>query len=66
VLFVDISEVKIEICDRGLTCIADGFDIFDDRRTGEMQVTQLSFTNSEGSTNQSMLFPEPATNKGRH
>ena len=44
VLFVDVSEIKVKIRHRGLTGIAHGFHIFDDRRTGERQATQLSFT----------------------
>jgi hypothetical protein len=65
VLFVDVSEIEVKICDPGLTGIAHGFHIFDDCRTGERQATQLSSTKTvKGSTNQSMLLPEPATNKG--
>jgi hypothetical protein len=32
-LFVNVSEVEIEICHQGLTGIAHGFHIFDDCRT---------------------------------
>jgi hypothetical protein len=43
-LFVDVSEIEIEVCHRGLTGIAHGFHILDDCRTGERQTTQLSLT----------------------
>jgi hypothetical protein len=42
VLFVDVSEIEIKVCNRCLTGIAHGFHIFDDRRTRVRQATQLS------------------------
>jgi hypothetical protein len=44
VLLVDVSEVEIKVCDRGLTGIAHRFHIFNDCRTGERQATQLLLT----------------------
>jgi hypothetical protein len=44
VLFVDVSEIKVEISHRGLAGIAYGFDILDDCGTGKRQATQLSST----------------------
>jgi hypothetical protein len=67
VLFVDISEIKVEISHRRLASIAHGFDILDDCGTGKRQATQLSLTKkSKWSTNQSMLLPEPAANEYRY
>ena len=65
-LFVDVSEVKIKISHRGLTGIAHGFHIFDNRRTVETSDSIIVDKQREDSTNQSILFPEPATNKGCH
>ena len=64
VLFVDVPEIEVKIRDRGLTGITQGFHIFDDCRTGKDQrLNYLEKKNSEGTANQSMLLPEPATNK---
>ena len=66
-LFVDVPKIEIEISHRGLAGIAHGFDILDDRGTAKRQSTQLSLTKKgKCSANQSMLLPEPATNKDRY
>jgi len=41
VLFVDVPEIEVKIRDRGLTGIAHGFHILDDRRTGEKGLDYL-------------------------
>jgi hypothetical protein len=64
VLFVDVPKVEIEICHRGLTGIAHGFDILDDCGAGKCQTTSVIFDGeSNCSTNQRMVLPEPATQK---
>jgi hypothetical protein len=64
VLFVDIPKVKIEICHRGLTGIAHGFDILNDCRARKRQTTSVIFDGeSKYSTNQRMVLPEPALQK---
>jgi len=66
VLFVDVPKIKVEVSHRGLTGIAHSFDILDDCGTEKRQATQLSLTKGNCSTNQSILLPEPATNKDRY
>ena len=64
-LFVDVPKIEVEICHRGLACITHGFDILNDCGTGKRQANQLSLMKiSKLSTNQSILLPEPASNKG--
>jgi hypothetical protein len=64
VLFVDVPKVKIEICHRGLTGIAHGFDILDDCGARKCETTSVIFDGeSQYSTNQRMVLPEPASQK---
>ena len=60
-LFVNVPKVEIEICHRGLTGVAYGFNILYYCRT-EMS-NEISTLNGEnkGTTNQRMVLPEPAT-----
>ena len=63
-LFADVPKVEIEICHRGLTGIAHGFDILDDCGAGQCQTISVIFDEeSKYCTNQRMVFPEPATQK---
>jgi hypothetical protein len=64
VLFVDVPKVEVEICHRGLTDIAHGFDILDDCGAGKCQTTSVIFDGeSKYTTNQRMVLPEPATQR---
>jgi hypothetical protein len=67
-LFADVPKIKVEVSHRGLAGIAHGFNILNDCGTGKRQATQLHLAKKKSncSTNQSMLLPEPATNKDRY
>jgi hypothetical protein len=56
-----VSEIKIKVTQGGLSFLLHGFNILDDSGT-EMKLAILDKYSQE-TTNQSILFPEPA---GRH
>ena len=65
VLFVDVPKVKIEIRHQGLTGIAHDSDILDDCGARKCQTTSVFFgEESKYATNQRMVLPEPAAQKG--
>ncbi len=60
-LLVGVSKVEIEIRNRSLSGLANGFDVLDDRGTNRRHQQPLTKIVKQF-TNQSTLLPEPAIN----
>ncbi len=55
-----VLEIEEEVCYMGRSCIADGFDILDNRRAVGLSINKGHNESGPEETNLSTLLPEPA------